>query len=48
MKQVIGLMIRFNASALLKLWFNYITIPYGEIVLRETLIILLRKTIIMI
>ena len=34
MKQVISLMIRFNASALLKLWFNYVTIPYGEIVLR--------------
>ena len=34
MKQVISLMIRFNASALLKLWFNYVTIPYGEIILR--------------
>lgn len=34
MKQMIGLMLRFNASALLKLWFNYITVPYGEIVLR--------------
>lgn len=34
MKQIISLMIRFNASALLKLWFNYVTIPYGEIILR--------------
>lgn len=34
MKQIISMMIRFNASALLKLWFNYITIPYGEIVLK--------------
>lgn len=33
MKQIINLMLKFNKSGLLKLWFNYITVPYGKIIL---------------
>ena len=33
MKQVINLMLRFNKSGVLKIWFNYITVPYGKVIL---------------
>lgn len=33
LKQIINLMLKFNKSGLLKIWFNYITIPYGKVIL---------------
>ena len=33
MKQVINLMLKFNKSGVLKIWFNYITVPYGKVIL---------------
>lgn len=33
MKQIINLMLTFNKSGVLKIWFNYITVPYGKIIL---------------
>ena len=33
MKQIINLMLKFNKSGVVKIWFNYITVPYGKVIL---------------
>ena len=32
-KNVLSMLLKFNASQLIRVWFNYITIPYGKTIM---------------